>query len=363
MHIQEVKQIAGRAGRFGTAYAQGVVATLHEADRDYLRHCLLQPYESVPAAGIFPSRPQLELLGALLDNRVHSSEQLRGFWEDFFAHCGGGAGGGLVVEFSAEDMFRPEFIREHFSSMRDFSLHLARFMHMENDHTSFSSSSSSSYAFDDSADQEIGFGGRRRRGGRKKQQQQFKAVMDSSRFPRTPLSTLLEVFRHSVSFPLTAPRRSDDTDDSSAAAAPPAPKSRKNLKTKTKTKGKGKGKAERSRQEEQEQEQLSATGRRPLYFVSDLDETRQVARVLEKVSVSVPSSSSSPAVLSFQDLYTFSLAPVSVDNPEVVRALTVIAEQYLLVSVSAERHQEREEEEEGGGLKVCLPKKYFKINR
>ena len=65
-----MKQIAGRAGRFGTSYATGQVTTLHGADRDTLRGSLLWPDESIPGAGVFPSREQLEMLGALLDNKV-----------------------------------------------------------------------------------------------------------------------------------------------------------------------------------------------------------------------------------------------------------------------------------------------------
>lgn len=48
---QEMKQIAGRAGRFGTAYAEGVVTTLHAADLALLHASLQQPDRDVAAAG------------------------------------------------------------------------------------------------------------------------------------------------------------------------------------------------------------------------------------------------------------------------------------------------------------------------
>jgi hypothetical protein len=54
LYPTEVKQIAGRAGRFGEGYGEGgVVAVYHERDVDYLHECLAAPDEDILTAGMF----------------------------------------------------------------------------------------------------------------------------------------------------------------------------------------------------------------------------------------------------------------------------------------------------------------------
>jgi hypothetical protein len=48
---QEVKQIAGRAGRYGSIYDTGVVSTLHPDDLGHLHMSLITPDEPVMQAG------------------------------------------------------------------------------------------------------------------------------------------------------------------------------------------------------------------------------------------------------------------------------------------------------------------------
>ena len=48
----EVKQIAGRAGRYGTANNEGTVTCLNKDDLDYLHECLKAPVEELETAGL-----------------------------------------------------------------------------------------------------------------------------------------------------------------------------------------------------------------------------------------------------------------------------------------------------------------------
>lgn len=57
----QVKQIAGRAGRRGSIYPDGLTTTLHLKDLDYLIECLKQPFDDVKKVGLFPFFDQLEL--------------------------------------------------------------------------------------------------------------------------------------------------------------------------------------------------------------------------------------------------------------------------------------------------------------
>jgi hypothetical protein len=392
---QEVKQIAGRAGRFGTAYAEGRVTTLHGTDTDRLRHCLLQPDTTISGAGIFPSRQQLELLGALLDSGVGSVRTLQDFWEDHFDQCAsfvsaaggsvegdwdsdcdserksegedeiwlagewrGGAGvveGGvgvsnLRIEFSIEDVYRPEFIRQHFPSLQVFSQHLTRFVQGRSQFSSSERQGGHSRRGN----------GESRSGGRKTS---MPSHMDPSRFPQTPLSTLLGVFKNSVTFPATLRTAAGKNED------------RGQHQGKKKSKKKAKVKARQSRQQGLP---LSEEGHRSLYFVGDLEERRQVAEALERVSVRRAGADGAVTLsMSFRDQYVFSLAPVNVDNPEVMRALAAIVERYLLATAPLPLPSAGgggqgggrsavgvgEEEETDDGLKVWLPKKYLKLKR
>ncbi|KAJ0043710.1 hypothetical protein Pint_19234 [Pistacia integerrima] len=57
----QVKQIAGRAGRRGSIYPDGLTTTLHLDDLDYLIECLKHPFEPVKKVGLFPFFEQVEL--------------------------------------------------------------------------------------------------------------------------------------------------------------------------------------------------------------------------------------------------------------------------------------------------------------
>ncbi|XP_044468324.1 DExH-box ATP-dependent RNA helicase DExH18, mitochondrial [Mangifera indica] len=64
----QVKQIAGRAGRRGSIYPDGLTTTLHLEDLDYLIECLKQPFEPVKKVGLFPFFEQVELFAGQLSN-------------------------------------------------------------------------------------------------------------------------------------------------------------------------------------------------------------------------------------------------------------------------------------------------------
>ncbi|KAF1314398.1 Atp-dependent RNA helicase supv3l1, partial [Globisporangium splendens] len=74
------KQIAGRAGRYGSAYASGIATCLQEEDLKYLKESYEQAPTPLKSAGLFPSSDQMEEfakqlpgitdLGDLLDKYV-----------------------------------------------------------------------------------------------------------------------------------------------------------------------------------------------------------------------------------------------------------------------------------------------------
>lgn len=64
----QVKQIAGRAGRRGSCYPDGLTTTLQLEDLDYLIECLKQPFEEVKKVGLFPFFEQVELFAGQLHN-------------------------------------------------------------------------------------------------------------------------------------------------------------------------------------------------------------------------------------------------------------------------------------------------------
>ncbi|KAK2655073.1 hypothetical protein Ddye_008125 [Dipteronia dyeriana] len=64
----QVKQIAGRAGRRGSIYPDGLTTTLHVDDLDYLIECLKEPFEVVKKVGLFPFYEQIELFAGQLPN-------------------------------------------------------------------------------------------------------------------------------------------------------------------------------------------------------------------------------------------------------------------------------------------------------
>lgn len=64
----QVKQIAGRAGRRGSIYPDGLTTTLILDDLDYLIECLKQPFDEVKKVGLFPFYEQVELFAGQLPN-------------------------------------------------------------------------------------------------------------------------------------------------------------------------------------------------------------------------------------------------------------------------------------------------------
>ncbi|OWM69750.1 DExH-box ATP-dependent RNA helicase DExH18, mitochondrial [Punica granatum] len=75
----QVKQIAGRAGRRGSIYPDGLTTTLHLDDLEYLIQCLKEPFEEVKKVGLFPFYEQIELFAGQLPNLTFSQllEQFR----------------------------------------------------------------------------------------------------------------------------------------------------------------------------------------------------------------------------------------------------------------------------------------------
>ncbi|KAK7266413.1 hypothetical protein RIF29_19057 [Crotalaria pallida] len=68
----QVKQIAGRAGRRGCLYPDGLTTTLHLDDLDYLIECLKQPFDDVKKVGLFPFCEQVELFAGQLPDMTFS---------------------------------------------------------------------------------------------------------------------------------------------------------------------------------------------------------------------------------------------------------------------------------------------------
>ncbi|KAH7425485.1 hypothetical protein KP509_11G056800 [Ceratopteris richardii] len=56
-----IKQIAGRAGRRGSLFPEGLVTTFHASDLPILCKCLAEPFLDSCSAGLFPSCDQLQL--------------------------------------------------------------------------------------------------------------------------------------------------------------------------------------------------------------------------------------------------------------------------------------------------------------
>lgn len=73
LNSSEVKQIGGRAGRFGTIFERGEVTCLRDDDLPYLSSMIQEADSQVLRAGLFPSSDQLELLSVLVDYRIGSN--------------------------------------------------------------------------------------------------------------------------------------------------------------------------------------------------------------------------------------------------------------------------------------------------
>ncbi|CAH9057812.1 unnamed protein product [Cuscuta epithymum] len=78
----QVKQIAGRAGRRGSRFPEGLTTTLHLEDLDYLIECLKKPFDEVKKVGLFPFFEQVELFAGQLPNATFSE-----LLEKFGANC------------------------------------------------------------------------------------------------------------------------------------------------------------------------------------------------------------------------------------------------------------------------------------
>ncbi|CAM6087359.1 unnamed protein product [Calypogeia fissa] len=64
----QVKQIAGRAGRRGSLYPEGVTTTFFSQDLPYLGASMQQAFEPAAASGLFPVYEQVELFASQLPN-------------------------------------------------------------------------------------------------------------------------------------------------------------------------------------------------------------------------------------------------------------------------------------------------------
>lgn len=64
----QVKQIAGRAGRRGSLYPDGLTTTFHLDDLNYLIDCLKQPFDEIRKVGLFPFFEQVELFAGQFSN-------------------------------------------------------------------------------------------------------------------------------------------------------------------------------------------------------------------------------------------------------------------------------------------------------
>ena len=70
LRSQEIKQIAGRAGRYGTAFEDGLVTCLKSHEVHYLKSAMNEGDQDVITAGLFPTQEQLRLLGIMMDYNV-----------------------------------------------------------------------------------------------------------------------------------------------------------------------------------------------------------------------------------------------------------------------------------------------------
>ncbi|KAI9473859.1 MAG: P-loop containing nucleoside triphosphate hydrolase protein [Benjaminiella poitrasii] len=70
--IPQLKQIAGRAGRFGTAYSEGEVTTLSPNDLSYVKECVNSPIIPLELAGLQPTVEILELFALQMPDEKFS---------------------------------------------------------------------------------------------------------------------------------------------------------------------------------------------------------------------------------------------------------------------------------------------------
>eukprot|EP00602_Paraphysomonas_sp_CaronLab_P001007 CAMPEP_0185033648 /NCGR_PEP_ID=MMETSP1103-20130426/22779_1 /TAXON_ID=36769 /ORGANISM="Paraphysomonas bandaiensis, Strain Caron Lab Isolate" /LENGTH=626 /DNA_ID=CAMNT_0027569993 /DNA_START=118 /DNA_END=1995 /DNA_ORIENTATION=- len=123
----EIKQIAGRAGRYGSEFEQGEVTAMSREDVCYLKERIEMPDDDIHRAGLFPTREQLELLGAFLDTGV-SRKELKSFWADKLS-------GARTTEqrmnnrhVDADDFYRTSYVLQHFRSVGAFACALTDYV-------------------------------------------------------------------------------------------------------------------------------------------------------------------------------------------------------------------------------------------
>ena len=148
----ELKQIAGRAGRFGTLYEDGLVTTMRTEDMKLVRQGMETLDKPITRAGLFPSLEQLELLGVLLDYKVND-ELMKAFWSDLHAREWGTNDGLSSIdptctttdETDNHDRFgystgntSAASILEKFGSVKEFSRQLELFLTTSEEYKLFS---------------------------------------------------------------------------------------------------------------------------------------------------------------------------------------------------------------------------------
>jgi ATP-dependent RNA helicase SUPV3L1/SUV3 len=73
--ILQVKQIAGRAGRRGSLFPEGITTTFFSKDSFYLSESMQQGFENATSAGLFPVYEQVSsFLGLFLHGAQFSVE-------------------------------------------------------------------------------------------------------------------------------------------------------------------------------------------------------------------------------------------------------------------------------------------------
>lgn len=238
---------------------------------------MLESFRSCVFSGLFPSRNQLELLGAFLDNHTNS-QQLKSFWLDTLARVHGEGVRAEAAYIDEQAFYRTSFVLEYFESIQHFADNLEEFLRQLRLKQEAERMTATAVG---------GEGGKKKKKRDRKHMQAgvedpwgddfeamgsypetgasyVEAVSDTTSIhsgPRTPLSVLFSVFRSSV-----------ELGDS----------------------GNGRG----------------------VYFIGDLDEKREQALILGDIP------------MTFKDRYTFCLAPVSVDNPEVMQAFRRMASHF-----------------------------------
>ena len=95
--MSSVKQIAGRAGRYGQSDNElgGAATTFLQSDIPYLRHCLAQPFQTLPLARLGPTRESFEKIVQVLPSESTSMRTLLDA-HMYVGMCGGGVGSGIA---------------------------------------------------------------------------------------------------------------------------------------------------------------------------------------------------------------------------------------------------------------------------